>query len=167
MEIVWSELTAGLHNTEDSIRLIVRLLAAMVLGGVVGIQRERVGKAAGMRTHILVTTGTALFVLACAAADMGSDALSRVIQGIATGIGFIGTGTILKHREKLEIQGLTTAAGLFMTAAVGVAVGLGKIGVGAVGAVLAWIVLSAMTYIESRIGPDIPPGKIDQPEESK
>lgn len=158
MEIIWSELSAGL-KADDAIRLIVRLLAAMVLGGIVGIQRERVGKAAGMRTHILVTMGTALFVMACISADMGSDALSRVIQGIATGIGFIGTGTILKSTEKYEIHGLTTAAGLFMTAAVGVAVGLGKIGVGAVGAVLAWIVLSAMTYFEKRIGPRVPPGK--------
>lgn len=164
MDIVWSELTAGLHNAEDSIRIIIRLLAAIVLGGVVGVQRERVGKAAGMRTHILVTAGTALFVIACTSANMESDALSRVIQGIATGIGFIGTGTILKQRDKLEIHGLTTAAGLFMTAAVGVAVGLGRIGVGAVGAVLAWIVLSALTYIENRIGPDIPPGKEKQSE---
>jgi putative Mg2+ transporter-C (MgtC) family protein len=159
MEIVWSELSAGLHNAEDAIRLVIRLLAAMLLGGIVGVQRERVGKAAGMRTHILVTTGTALFVIACTSANMQSDALSRVIQGIATGIGFIGTGTILKSTERFEIHGLTTAAGLFMTAAVGVAVGLGRIGVGAIGAVLAWIVLSAMTYLEKRIGPDIPAGK--------
>jgi putative Mg2+ transporter-C (MgtC) family protein len=159
MEILWNELSAGLHNPDDAVRLVIRLLAAMVLGGIVGIQRERVGKAAGMRTHILVTMGTALFVIACTSADMGSDALSRVIQGIATGIGFIGTGTILKSTEKLEIHGLTTAAGLFMTSAVGVAVGLGRIGVGIVGAALTWIVLSVMTYIEKKIGPDIPAGK--------
>lgn len=134
--------------------MVVRLLAAMVLGGIVGIQRERVGKSAGMRTHILIAMGTALFVITCISADMGSDALSRVIQGIATGIGFIGTGTILKQAERFEIHGLTTAAGLFMTAAVGVAVGLGRIGIGIVGTVMAWVVLSALTYFERRIGQD-------------
>jgi putative Mg2+ transporter-C (MgtC) family protein len=159
MEILWDELTAGLTDLTQFARVLIRLLAAMVLGGIVGIQRERVGKAAGMRTHILVSMSTALFVIACASFEMGQDALSRVIQGIATGIGFIGTGTILKSTEKFEIHGLTTAAGLFMTSAVGVAVGLGRIGIGIVGAVLAWIVLSAMTYIENRIGPDLPAGK--------
>lgn len=159
MEIIWNELSAGLRDPDDAIRLIVRLLAAMILGGIVGIQRERVGKAAGMRTHILVTMGTAMFVIACMSFEMQSDALSRVIQGIATGIGFIGTGAILKQTEKFEIHGLTTAAGLFMTSAVGVAVGLGRIGLATIGAVLAWVVLSAMTYIENHIGPDVPAGK--------
>lgn len=159
MDIVWSELTAGLSNADETIRMIVRLLAALVLGGIVGIQRERVGKAAGMRTHILVSMGTASFVLACISYDMQSDALSRVIQGITTGVGFIGTGTILKQTDKSQIRGLTTAAGLFMTAAVGVAVGLGRIGLGAITAALAWVVLSGLTYVERRIGPDIPPGK--------
>lgn len=154
MEIIWSELTAGLSSSDDAARMLLRLLFAMILGGIVGIQRERVGKAAGMRTHILVSMGTALFVVVCISAEMQADALSRVIQGIATGIGFIGTGTILKQPEKFEIHGLTTAAGLFMTAAVGVAVGLGRIGLGIIAACLAWIVLSVMTYIESQISPD-------------
>ncbi len=159
MELIWSELSDGFPEADKAIRMIVRLVAAMLLGGVVGVQRELVGKAAGMRTHILVSMGTALFVVACISAEMESDALSRVIQGIATGIGFIGTGTILKQTEKFEIHGLTTAAGLFMTAAVGVSVGLGRIGLGIIGAVLAWIVLSGMTYIENRIGPDVPAGR--------
>lgn len=159
MEIVWQELTGGLSHADELIRVIVRLFAAMVLGGMVGLQRERVGKAAGMRTHILITMGTASFVLAGMSFDMQTDALSRIIQGVTTGVGFIGTGTILKQTEKSEIRGLTTAAGLFMTAAIGVAVGLGKIGLAAVAAVLAWIVLAGLTYVEKRIGPDIPPGK--------
>lgn len=148
MDILWEEITAGLPNAGESERILIRLIAAMVLGGVVGLERERVGKAAGMRTHILVTMGTALFVIACTSIDMGLDGLSRVIQGIATGIGFIGTGTILKMRDKLEIHGLTTAAGLFLTAAVGVAVGVGRIGLGIVASVLAWIVLSLLRYVE-------------------
>lgn len=151
MDILWSELTAGLHEFDAAARVIIRMFAAMILGAAVGMQRERVGKSAGMRTHILVTLGTALFVIACTSVEMGPDGLSRVIQGIATGIGFIGTGTILKHADKLEVQGLTTAAGLFMTAAVGVAVGVGRIGIGILGAILSLIVLSVLTSFEAKI----------------
>jgi len=154
MEFLWNELTAGLPNAGDSLRVLIRLFAAMALGAVVGFQRESVGKDAGLRTHILVAMGTALFVISCTSVDMGLDGLSRVIQGIATGIGFIGTGTILKRTDKAEIHGLTTAAGLFMTAAVGVAVGLGRIGIGIVATLLTWVVLSIVTYIEVHINPD-------------
>jgi putative Mg2+ transporter-C (MgtC) family protein len=153
MELLWTEISAGLGGPDQWARVLVRLFAAMVLGAVVGIQRERVGKAAGMRTHILVAMGTALFVIASISVGMQNDALSRVIQGIVTGIGFIGTGTILKLSDKLEIHGLTTAAGLFMTAAVGVSVGLGRIGIGIIAALFTLIVLSALTYVENRIGP--------------
>jgi putative Mg2+ transporter-C (MgtC) family protein len=83
---------------------------------------------------------------------MGHDGLSRVIQGITTGIGFIGTGAILKQSQKLEIHGLTTAAGIWLTAAVGVAVGLGRIGIAIFSVILAWIVLSVLGYAEDRMG---------------
>jgi putative Mg2+ transporter-C (MgtC) family protein len=73
---------------------------------------------------------------------MDMDGLSRVIQGIVTGIGFIGAGTILKLTDRREIQGLTTAAGLWMTAAIGVAVGLGALGIAVIATVLTVIVLS-------------------------
>jgi putative Mg2+ transporter-C (MgtC) family protein len=154
MEIFWTELTAGFPDREGLARILIRVFAAMVLGAVIGFQRESMGKDAGLRTHILVAMGTALFVIACISVDMGLDGLSRVIQGIATGIGFIGTGTILKRTGRSEIRGLTTAAGLFMTAAVGVAVGLGRIGIGILGTILAWIVLSAVAWVEVLISPD-------------
>lgn len=124
MDVFWQELTFGLPDTQQFIRIIIRLAAAALLGAVIGFQRERAGKSAGLRTRILVMLGTCVFVLSCAGYGMSSDGLSRVIQGIVTGIGFIGAGSILKLDDKREIQGLTTSAGIWMTAAIGVAVGL-------------------------------------------
>jgi putative Mg2+ transporter-C (MgtC) family protein len=81
---------------------------------------------------------------------MPMDGLSRVIQGIVTGIGFIGAGSILKISEERNIQGLTTAAGIWMTAAIGVAVGLGSLGIALLGAVLTLIILAVFGALESR-----------------
>lgn len=129
MNAFWQELTAGLPDFEQLEHVVIRLIAAGILGAVVGIQREKAGKPAGIRTHMLVCLGTTVFILGCISADMSTDALSRVIQGIVTGIGFIGAGSILKISEERDIQGLTTAAGVWMTAAIGVAVGVGSLGV--------------------------------------
>jgi putative Mg2+ transporter-C (MgtC) family protein len=82
---------------------------------------------------------------------MQQDAMSRVIQGLATGIGFIGAGAIIKMESTREIRGLTTAAGIWMTAALGVAIGLGQLGTAAVGLLLAWIVLAVVIKLEARI----------------
>ncbi|HEX5873660.1 MAG TPA: MgtC/SapB family protein [Pyrinomonadaceae bacterium] len=118
------------------------MIASVVLGGIVGIEREKAGKPAGLRTHMLVSLGTALVVLACTGSGMDMAGLSRVIQGIVTGIGFIGAGSILKLDKELDIRGLTTAAGLWLTAAIGVACGLGALGVAIIGAVLALLILA-------------------------
>jgi putative Mg2+ transporter-C (MgtC) family protein len=82
---------------------------------------------------------------------MEQDAMSRVVQGLATGIGFLGAGAILKLESERRIKGLTTAAGIWMTAALGVAIGLGHLGTAAVGALLAWTVLAILIGIERRI----------------
>jgi putative Mg2+ transporter-C (MgtC) family protein len=151
MDIFWEELVFGLPDTRALMRIIVRLLASTLLGAVIGYQRESVGKPAGLRTHILVSLGTTAFVLACAEAGMSMDGLSRVIQGIVTGIGFIGAGSILKLSEERDIKGLTTAAGIWMTAAVGVSVGLGMLGVALLGTFLTLIVLALVGSWEYRI----------------
>jgi putative Mg2+ transporter-C (MgtC) family protein len=151
MDIILEELTAGLPDTRQIARVIIRLLVAMLLGGVVGIQREWTGKPAGLRTHMLVALGAALFVLAPVEAGMTSADLSRVIQGLATGIGFIGGGAILKLSEERDIRGLTSAAGIWMTAAMGVAVGLGRIGMALLSALLTWFILTVVGKIEHRI----------------
>lgn len=150
MDIIWQELTLGLHDSRQVARVIIRLLAATVLGGIVGIQRETTRKPAGLRTHVLVSLATAVFVISCSNAGMSSDGLSRVIQGIVTGIGFIGAGTILKLSHEHEIKGLTTAASVWMTAAIGTTVGLGSLGIGIIVTVLALIVL-LLEKVEHRV----------------
>ena len=142
MELLWQEFTNGLPDGRQFATVLIRIIAAVLLGGIVGIEREKARKPAGLRTHILVSFGTAVVVLACAGSGMDMAGLSRVIQGIVTGIGFIGAGSILKLDEERDIRGLTTAAGLWLTAAIGVACGLGSIGIAIIGAVLALIVLA-------------------------
>lgn len=142
MELLWHELSAGITDRGHLGIVVVRVIASVLLGGIVGMQRERARKPAGMRTHMLVSLGTAVVVMACSGAGMDMDGLSRVIQGIVTGIGFIGAGTILKLTDQREIKGLTTAAGLWMTAAIGVAVGLGALGLAIIGTVMTVIVLA-------------------------
>lgn len=156
MEAVWEELVAGLPDVRSLTHVLIRLLAATVLGAIIGVQRERAGKPAGLRTHMLVTTGTAVFVLACSGVGMGHDALSRVIQGIITGIGFIGAGSILKLDRERDIQGLTSAAGVWMTAAVGVAVGLGSLGVAILSTIFALVILSFAKRFEPPNDPTRP-----------
>lgn len=142
MDLLWHELMGGLPDRRQLAYVLIRVIAATLLGGIVGLQRERAGKPAGLRTHMLVSLGTAVVVLAGTGAGMNTDGLSRVIQGIVTGIGFVGAGAILKLNEQREIQGLTTAAGLWMTAAVGVACGVGALGLAVIGTILAVIVLA-------------------------
>jgi putative Mg2+ transporter-C (MgtC) family protein len=150
MEVLWQELTAGLADFGQLERVLLRVIAATVLGALVGFEREKAGKPAGFRTHILVCLGTAIVVLACAGSRMDMDGLSRVIQGIVTGIGFIGAGSILKLSEERDIQGLTTAAGLWMTAAIGVACGLGTIGLALIATGMTLIVLWVLRVMEAR-----------------
>jgi len=151
MELLLKELRAGLPDSAQMARIIVRLVAAAALGAVVGIQRERAGKPAGVRTHMLVALGVALFVIASLEFGMSSSDLSRVIQGVATGIGFIGAGAILKLKEAREVEGLTTAAGIWMTAAVGMAAGLGRWGSATLSVVLTLMILSIVGQITHRI----------------
>ena len=150
MDLLWEELIRGFPDRHHLALVVVRVLAATLLGAIVGIERERAGKPAGLRTHMLVSLGTAVVVMACSASGIGLDGLSRVIQGIVTGIGFIGAGTILKLSEQREIKGLTTAAGLWMTAAIGVAVGLGILGLAVIGTVVTLLILALEHLIVSR-----------------
>jgi len=138
-----------LPDMNQLVRVLVRVVVAAALGGFLGAERERAGKAAGLRTHMLVALGAALFVLFPAEAGMSIGDLSRVIQGVATGIGFIGAGTILKREESEDIQGLTTAASIWLTAAIGMAVGAGQLWLPILGAVGAWVIL----FVLSRLTP--------------
>jgi putative Mg2+ transporter-C (MgtC) family protein len=152
MDWVLEELAAGLPDARQLASLTIRLLIAMILGATIGLQRERSGKPAGLRTHILVSLGAALLVISPLEFGMDSDGLSRVIQGLVTGIGFLGGGAILKLQEQREVEGLTTAAGIWMTAAIGMAVGLGRLGLAIVSTVFTWLTLSLMGKLEHAIG---------------
>lgn len=151
MDPYLNELRAGLPDSVQMARIVVRMLAAALLGAMVGIQRERAGKPAGVRTHMLVSMGGALFVITCLEWGMDSADMSRVIQGLVTGIGFIGGGAILKLTAQREVEGLTTAAGLWMTCAVGIAAGLGRLGAAALGVVLTVIILGVVGEITHRL----------------
>ena len=151
MEVIWEELTSGLPDARQLVHVLIRLSAATILGALIGMEREKAGKPAGLRTHMLVTLGTAVFVLSCSGVGMQTEDLSRVIQGIITGIGFLGAGSILKLSEERDIQGLTTAAGVWMTAAVGVAVGLGSLGVALLSTLFTLAILSAARHFQARV----------------
>jgi putative Mg2+ transporter-C (MgtC) family protein len=151
MEMILDELRSGLPDAQLFTRVVIRMLAAALLGAMVGIQREHAGKPAGVRTHMLVSMGAALFIIACSESGMRSDAMSRVVQGLVTGIGFLGAGAILKRVEQQEVEGLTTAAGIWMTSAVGIAVGLGRYGAAATGVVLTLITLGVVGAFMRRL----------------
>jgi putative Mg2+ transporter-C (MgtC) family protein len=153
MDVLRKEFGAGFPNLEQSVRLLVRISMAMLMGAIIGLQRERTGKPAGLRTHMLVAMGAAMFVIGAIESGMSSDGISRVIQGLTAGIGFIGAGAILKQADKGEIQGLTTAAGIWATAAVGVAVGLGLLGLAVLSVILIWFVLASLGILERRLKP--------------
>jgi putative Mg2+ transporter-C (MgtC) family protein len=153
------EITNGLPDATEFARAVVRLLVAALLGAVVGFERERAGKAAGLRTHMLVALGAALLMLAAAESGMTPADLSRIIQGVITGIGFLGAGSILKSEEQREIRGLTTAAGIWLTAGVGVAAGLGRWGTAAVAVAGSWIILGLLTRLERRLDVNDPAKK--------
>ena len=132
---------SDLTDIAELTRLTLRLLLAALLGGLLGMQRERHGKSAGVRTHMLVALGAALFILVPAFLGMENDDLSRVMQGVIAGVGFLCAGTILKADDD-HIRGLTTAAGLWLTAAVGLAAGLGREATAVISALLALAILS-------------------------
>jgi len=105
---------------------------------------------------MLVTVASALFLLACSRYGIGNDGMSRVIQGIATGIGFIGAGTIIKLEGTHDVKGLTTSAGIWMAAAIGITVGLGAVGLAVIATVLALIILNVTTRLDHWINKRYP-----------
>ena len=128
-------------DAAQATRIVVRLVMAAVLGGVLGWERENAGKAAGVRTHMLVAMGAALFMLVAQQSGIAAADNSRVLQGLVAGVGFLGAGTILKGDAEGQVKGLTTAAGIWLTAAIGVAAGLGLESTAVLSTALALVVL--------------------------
>ncbi|TQK03294.1 MgtC/SapB family protein [Herbaspirillum sp. SJZ107] len=152
-ERIWAttvEEFSDLGNAEDITRIVLRLLVAMALGGLLGYERESIGSPAGLRTHMLVSLGCALFVLIPVQAGMEIDDLSRVLQGVTAGIGFLGAGAILKQHDSKDIHGLTTAASVWTTAAIGVAAGMGRESSAIVSAVFAFVILSILRRVSKQ-----------------
>ncbi len=157
-----------LSPSVDLVDIGLRLLAAVVVGVLVGLDREWRGKPVGMRTLALVSLGSALVALSTvhlAALNGEPDAISRVVQGIIqgvmAGIGFIGAGAILRHPNAGEVQNLTTAATVWVTAALGIACGLAAWSIVWVGVGLTLLVLIVLnpldTWIERRRPGSKPP----------
>lgn len=138
---------SDLGQVEHLTRATLRITLAMLLGGLLGYEREVMGKAAGVRTHMLVCLGATVFVMSLEQEGADHDAMSRVIQGVAAGIGFLCAGTILKGQSISDVKGLTTAAGLWATAAIGVAVGLGREATAVLGTLMALLILHIMPLL--------------------
>jgi putative Mg2+ transporter-C (MgtC) family protein len=135
---------ADANDVEAITRLLLRLLLAALLGGVLGYERGRLGKTAGLRTHMLVCMGAALFVLAPQQGGMAIADMSRVMQGVIAGIGFLGAGAIIKSDLSRDVRGLTTAAGVWMTAAIGITCGIGREVTAILATLLALVVLALL-----------------------
>ena len=128
LQEIWSTIVAefsDIPDVETVTKITVRILLAAVLGGILGYERERKSISAGVRTHMLVAIGAAIFMIAPTQAGMSTGDLSRVIQGTIQGIGFLGAGAIIIGTSTRRVQGLTTAASIWAAAGIGVAAGLG------------------------------------------
>ncbi|WP_317108036.1 MgtC/SapB family protein [Chroococcidiopsis sp. SAG 2025] len=140
----------------DWLSICFRLAMALVFGAILGLERQIGRKPAGLRTHMLVSLGSALLILIplqiVATAEEGRDAISRVIQGIAAGVGFIGAGEILRETQSQaridRVRGLTSAAATWVSAGLGIAAGCGLWQTGLVSSVLALIVLTVFKRLE-------------------
>ncbi|MEH2115913.1 MgtC/SapB family protein [Nostoc sp.] len=141
--------------TNDWLNISFRLCVALLIGAIIGLERQIRHKPAGLRTHMLVSLGSAMFTLTIMQTGglQGSpDALSRVIQGIAAGVGFLGAGEIVRQSsqesQQLEIHGLTSAAAIWVSAALGIAAGCGLWQLGLIGALLTFLVLNVFKRLE-------------------
>jgi putative Mg2+ transporter-C (MgtC) family protein len=143
--------------TNDWLNISFRLCIALLIGAIIGLERQIRRKPAGLRTHMLVSLGSALFtliIMQTKGLQSSPDALSRVIQGIAAGVGFLGAGEIVRQSsqesQQLEIHGLTSAAAIWVSSALGIAAGCGLWQLGLIGAMLTFLVLSVFKRFEKR-----------------
>jgi putative Mg2+ transporter-C (MgtC) family protein len=128
---------------------LARIGAAALLGGAIGLEREWKGHWAGLRTHMMVSIGCAIFVLGgLAVAGDQPDSVTRVVQGIASGIGFLGAGTILKLDQKQEIKGLTTASSIWLAAALGTIAGMAEYALAVAAAMISLFILGVLGPME-------------------
>jgi len=154
---IWSTVLSefsDIPNAAEFTRITLRLLIAAILGGLLGYERELKGKPAGLRTHMLVAVGAALFVLIPQQAGASVADLTRVLQGLIAGVGFLGAGAIIMGNQRVETKGLTTAASIWLTAAIGVAAGMGRESTAVLSTLLALLILSVIPMVERLLGKD-------------
>ena len=147
---IWSTVLSEFSDIPDVAqitRITLRLLVAAALGGLLGYEREQQGKSAGVRTHMMVAIGAALFVLIPQQIGASTSDLTRVLQGLIAGVGFLGAGAIIIGTGKVETRGLTTAAGIWVTAAIGVAAGMSRESTAVLSTVVALFVLTVIPWI--------------------
>lgn len=147
---IWTTIVSEFSDIPDlstMARITVRLVLAAVLGGIIGYERERKASSAGVRTHMLVAVGAALFVIAPLQSGMDISDMSRVLQGIVQGVGFLGAGAIMVRAGQQKIRGLTTAANIWVTAGIGVVVGLGLEATAVLSTFIVLIILAAVPHI--------------------
>ena len=125
----------------------LRLIIAVILGGLLGLERQLRGQWAGIRTHMMVFT-----IAAITTTPDDSNDVTRVIQGIAAGIGFLGAGTILKLSNEVKIKGLTTASSIWLAAALGTVAGMGEYALAAAAGLISIMVLASLRPITKVIG---------------
>jgi putative Mg2+ transporter-C (MgtC) family protein len=138
----------------DQIEMTLRLFGATVAGMIIGINRDIHNKPIGMRTLGLVALGSAIVILSGSVYEglhFGQDAVSRVVQGILTGLGFLGAGSILRGKDGTEVQGLTTASTVWIAAALGVTAGLGAWFITIAGTLVTLLLLTYGTRLERRL----------------
>lgn len=146
---IWNTVLSEFSDVPDAAqitRITVRLLVAALLGGLLGYEREQRGKSAGVRTHMLVAIGAALFVLIPQQAGATAADLTRVLQGLIAGVGFLGAGAIISGTKQVETRGLTTAAGIWVTAAIGIAAGMGRESTAVLSTLIALFILSVVPW---------------------
>jgi len=147
---IWTTVVSEFSDIPDlstMTRIVLRLTLAAILGGIIGWERELKARSAGVRTHMLVAVGAALFVLGPLQAGMEISDLSRVVQGIVQGVGFLGAGAIIIRTGEQKVQGLTTAANIWATAGIGVVVGLGLEATAVLSTIIVLLILAAVPYI--------------------
>lgn len=136
---------------EQQLDLCIRVTVAAALSSLVGLEREWQGHAAGLRTHMLVGLGAALFT-ALSLYAFGEGDPGRVAAQIVTGIGFLGAGAIIQRRDRRSPHGLTTAAGVWAVSAIGMTCGVGAYVLGVYSTLLILFVLAVLARISAQIG---------------